>query len=182
MTVSDWSLNSWPATPVMNTIGKNTATEVSVAAVTARATSAVPRRAASRRSMPCSRLRAMLSSTTTALSTSMPTASAMPPRDMMLSERSKAYISTNVPSTETGMAMPEISVVRASRRNAYSTRIASRPPIKAASFTSPIAAPMNVDWSYTVRMVVPAGSPFLIWSTFSSTPLASCTVFASPSL
>ncbi len=118
VTVSDWSRNSCPATPVMNTIGKNTATEVSVAAVTAIATSAVPLRAASRRSMPCSCLRTMLSSTTTALSTSMPTASAMPPSDMMLSERSKAYMSTNVPSTETGIAMLEMRVARASRRNA----------------------------------------------------------------
>ena len=118
VTVSDWSLKSWPATPVMNTIGKNTATDVSVAAVTAMATSAVPRRAASCRSSPCSWRRTMLSSTTTALSTSMPTASAMPPSDMMFSERLNAYISTNVPSTDTGMAMPAISVVRASRRNA----------------------------------------------------------------
>ena len=60
----------------------------------------------------------MLSSTTTALSTSMPTASAMPPSDMMLSVTSKAYISTNVPSTETGIAMLVMSVARASRRNA----------------------------------------------------------------
>jgi len=77
----------------------------------------------------------------------MPTASAMPPSDMMLSVRSKAYISTKVPSTETGIAMPVISVARASRRNAYSTRIASRPPISAADFTSPMAAEMNFDWS-----------------------------------
>ncbi len=133
--------------PVMNTIGKNTATEVSVEAVTAIATSPVPRRAASRRSTPCSCLRTMLSSTTTALSTSMPTASAMPPRDMMLSVTSNAYISTNVPSTDTGIAMPVMRVARASRRNAYSTRIASRPPISAADFTSPIAAEMNFDWS-----------------------------------
>jgi hypothetical protein len=37
---------------------------------------------------------------------------------MMFNDRLNAYISTNVPSTETGMAMPEINVVRASRRNA----------------------------------------------------------------
>ena len=56
-------------------------------------------------------------------------------------------MSTNVPSTDTGIAMPVISVARASRRNAYSTRIASRPPISAADLTSPIAAAMNLDWS-----------------------------------
>ena len=110
-------MNSWPATPLMKTIGKNTAIEVRVAAVTAVATSRVPSRAASAWLMPCSRRRTMLSSTTTALSTSMPTASAMPPRDMMLSDRSKAYISRKVPMTDTGMAMPVIRVARASRRN-----------------------------------------------------------------
>ncbi len=147
VTVSAWSLNSWPATPLMKTIGKNTAMDVSVAAVTAVATSFVPSRAASAWFMPCSRRRTMLSRTTTALSTSMPTASAMPPSDMMLSDRSKAYISRKVPITDTGIATPVISVARASRRNRYSTRMASRPPMIAASRTSPIAEEMNFDWS-----------------------------------
>jgi hypothetical protein len=89
----------------------------------------------------------MLSSTTTALSTSMPTASAMPPSDMMLSDSPDQYISMNVPTTDTGIATPEISVMRASRRNVYSTRVASRPPISAAFLTSPIAAAMKWDWS-----------------------------------
>ena len=53
-TVSDWSLNSWPAMPVMKIIGAKTATDVRVAANTAVATSAVPRRAASTRVMPFS--------------------------------------------------------------------------------------------------------------------------------
>ena len=116
LTVSAWSRNSWPAMPVMNTIGKNTATDVSVAAVMAVPTSLVPRVAASTRERPSSRWRTMFSSTTTALSTSMPTASAMPPSDMMLSDRSNMYISTNVPITETGIARPVMSVARASRR------------------------------------------------------------------
>ena len=103
--------------PEMNTIGKNTATEVSVAAVTAVETSRVPICAASTREWPCSRLRTIASSTTTALSTSMPTASASPPSDMMLSDRSDMYISMNVPTTDTGIATLVISVVRASRRN-----------------------------------------------------------------
>ena len=99
------------------------------------------------RERPSSRWRTMFSSTTTALSTSMPTASAMPPSDMMLSDRSNMYIATNVPMTDTGMASPVMKVARASRRNRYRTRIASRPPISAASRTSPIADEMNFDWS-----------------------------------
>ena len=34
----------------------------------------------------------------------MPTASAMPPSDMMFSDRSDMYISMNVPTTDTGIA------------------------------------------------------------------------------
>ena len=147
LTVSAWSRNSWPAMPVMNTIGKNTATDVSVAAVIAVPTSLVPSVAASRRERPSSRWRTTFSSTTTALSTSMPTASAMPPSDMMFSDRSNMYIMTNVPITDTGIARPVMNVARASRRNRYRTRIASRPPMSAASRTSPIAEEMNLDWS-----------------------------------
>ena len=116
VTVSAWSRNSWPAMPEMNTIGKNTATEVRVAAVTAIATSDVPWRAASAAGMPCSRRRTMASSTTTALSTSMPTAKAMPPSDMMLSDTFAQYMSMKVPMTDTGMAMLVTKVARASRR------------------------------------------------------------------
>ena len=125
--------------PLTNTIGKNTATEVSVEAVTAMATSRVPSRAASSADSPASRLRAIASRITTELSTSMPTDSAIPPSDMMLSVRSKLYISTKMPMTVTGMTMPVTTVARASRRKKYSTRIESNPPHSAASRTSPIA-------------------------------------------
>ncbi len=57
LTVRAWSRNSWPAMPVMNTIGKNTATDVSVAAVIAVPTSLVPSVAASTRERPSSRWR-----------------------------------------------------------------------------------------------------------------------------
>ncbi len=117
VTVSAWSRNSWPAMPEIKTIGKNTAIVVSVAATTALATSVVPFRAAARMLSPCSFLRTMFSRTTIELSTSMPTASAMPPSDMILSETSLTYISRNVPITDTGIAMPVIVVARESRRN-----------------------------------------------------------------
>ena len=116
VTVSAWSRNSCPAMPEMNTIGKNTATEVRVAAVTAIATSDVPWRAASAAAMPCSRRRTMASNTTTALSTNIPTAKAIPPSDMILSDTFAQYISMKVPMTDTGMAMLVTRVARASRR------------------------------------------------------------------
>ena len=147
VTVSAWSRNSCPAMPLTNTIGKNTATEVSVEAVTAVATSAVPSRAASMVDSPASLRRAMASRMTTELSINMPTESAMPPSDITFSVRSKAYIITKMPTTVTGITMPVTIVAHASRRKKYSTRIESRPPRIAASFTSLTALAMNLDWS-----------------------------------
>ena len=131
--------------PLMNTIGKNTAIVVNVAATTAEPTSAVPFCADSTMPSPCSFLRTMFSRTTIELSTSMPTASAMPPSDMMFSEMSLVYISRNVPMTDTGIAMPTIVVARASRRNPYRTKIAIRPPSMAATRTSLTADDIKVD-------------------------------------
>jgi hypothetical protein len=89
---------------------------VNVDATTAMEISRVPSRAATSGVAPCSRRRTMLSSTTTALSTSMPAARAMPPSDMMLSVSFVVYMSQNVPTTDTGMATAVIHVARASRR------------------------------------------------------------------
>jgi hypothetical protein len=89
----------------------------------------------------------MFSSTTIELSTSMPTASAMPPSDMMFNETPFVYISRNVPITETGIAIPTMVVARASRRNPNSTMIAMMPPRNAAFLTSSTADAMNRDWS-----------------------------------
>ena len=86
-TVSAWSLNNWPPTPSTNTIGRNTATVVSVEATTAPCTSLVPSTAAWYRPFPVSRWRAITSSTTIESSTSMPMPSARPPSDMMFSDR-----------------------------------------------------------------------------------------------
>ena len=61
--------------------------EVAVAEITAGSTSRLPRSAARMRDTQRSRWRWMLSSTTTALSTSMPVASMSPIIDRMLRER-----------------------------------------------------------------------------------------------
>ena len=145
VTVSAWSRNSWPAMPLIKTIGKKTAIVVNVAASTAPATSPVPAFAASAMPRPCSRLRTTFSRTTIELSTSIPTASAIPPSDMMLSEMLFVYMSRNVPITETGIAMPTIVVARASFKNPYRTKIAISPPSIAATLTSLTADEMNVD-------------------------------------
>ena len=81
------------------------------------------------------------------LSTSMPTARAMPPSDMMFSDTPLVYINRNVPITEIGIAIPTIVVERASRRKPYRTMIAKIPPTIAALLTLSTADEMKRDWS-----------------------------------
>ena len=75
-TVSAWSRKSWPATPSTKTIGRKTATVVSVEAMTGPATSTVPATAASPAPSPPACRRWIASSTTIESSSSMPTPSA----------------------------------------------------------------------------------------------------------
>ena len=83
---SDW--NSAPLVDCMNTSGRNTTQVVRVEATMAPPTSAAPTAAASSGAAPpSSRLRTMLSSTTMALSTIMPTPSASPPKVIWLRVR-----------------------------------------------------------------------------------------------
>jgi hypothetical protein len=74
-----------PEIPSMNRMGRKTTMVVRVVAISGAATSCVPSIAEAVASRPSSRLRKMFSSTTTALSSSMPTPSARPPKVMMLS-------------------------------------------------------------------------------------------------
>ena len=96
--------------PSTKTIGKNTATVVSVEATTAPPTSRVPRIAAARASSPSSRHRTIDSSTTIALSTSMPIPRASPPSDITFSETPSSRIGAKVAITESGMDRPMTSV------------------------------------------------------------------------
>jgi len=84
----------------------------------------------------------MFSSTTTALSTSMPTANAMPARLMTLSVRWKAARARNVPITLTGIESVTMSVERTLRRNRSRVPMVSSPPTKMLSLTRPIAESM----------------------------------------
>ncbi len=139
LTVKARSLNSWPATPRTKIRGTNTHTVVKVDAVMACPTSIVPCNAARHRSMPAARWRSILSSTTMALSTSIPMPRAKPPSDKMLSEISKKYMSRKLPTTDTGMVLPMMSVLRTSWRNKYSTSMASKPPSQAVLSTCRMA-------------------------------------------
>src|SRR5690348_13482207 len=78
----------------------------------------------------------MLSTTTTALSTSMPTASSRPIIESTFSEISKKYMQPSVITKHTGIASDTISVDGQSRRKKYSTSTDSSTPIAPASPSS----------------------------------------------
>ena len=84
-TVAPNSERKLPTMPLTKITGRKTTAIETVAAVAAKAISAVPRDAASRGGVPCSRCRSMFSSTTMASSTTTPTASAIASSVMVLS-------------------------------------------------------------------------------------------------
>ncbi len=183
VTVRAWSRKSCPAMPSTKTMGRNTATVVRVEATTAPPTSAVPLMAAAYRDCPICFLRKIDSSTTIELSTSMPMPRVNPPSDMMFSEMSSLYMATKVATTEMGMLVAMIRVLRRSRRNSSSTTMASSPPISAALRTSLTACSMKWDWSNSTVRLVPGGSlPSCQASMRSCRRRATVTELASPSL
>ena len=69
----------------------------------------------------------------------MPTANAIPAREMTFNERPIAAIATNAPITETGIAREMIIVARKERRKDRRIRTASAPPTQIFCFTRSIA-------------------------------------------
>ena len=74
-------------------------------------------------------------------------ARAIPPSDMMFSDKPANRMGMKVTMTEIGIASAMISVGRASRRNRNSTSTASRAPYSPAWVTPLIALWMKTDWS-----------------------------------
>ena len=181
-TVSAWSRKSCAAIPSTKTTGTKTATVVSVEATTARPTSEAPRAAATAPDSPRSRRLKIASSTTIESSTSMPTPSASPPRDMTLSVVPVWYIRKKVATIEIGIETLMISVLATSLRKSRMIRIDSSPPSRALVITSWIESWMKRDWSTPVTTSMPAGSSFLMRSILFPMARATDTVFASPSL
>ncbi len=84
----------------------------------------------------------MFSSTTIALSTTIPTAKLSPASEITFRLRPVRAITTNVPITEIGMATAMIKVGRGLRRNSRRTSTARLPPIIRFWRTRPIARSM----------------------------------------
>ena len=105
-----------PVTPVTNTSGTNTAIVVPVEASTAVPTSSAPVRAASRSGVPREACERMFSSTTTALSTTMPTATASADMLIRLIVHPLRNMKIEATMSEKGIVSAMTSDVRALRR------------------------------------------------------------------
>ena len=118
VTVSANGRNHSPDTPGMKATGTNTAMIEKVVAATAMPISAVPSRAAVRRSDPISMWRTIFSRTTIASSISTPIASDSPSRVMKFRVKPHSQTAMKAASTEVGRASAVIRVERQELRKA----------------------------------------------------------------
>ena len=123
----------------------------------------------------------MFSSTTTELSTIMPTPSASPPSVIRLRVKPPKYSSAKVATTDIGMASEITTVLRRLRRKNSSTSTASEPPYSTDCATLAIERSMKLPWLITGTMRI-CGNSRLSSSTSASTRCATSTVFASACL
>ena len=127
------SLNKNPAIPGTKRIGKNTTKVVKVETTTGTATSRAPMIDAVLRSAPSSLKRKIFSSTTTASSTTIPTARVRPDKDMIFRLKSAKSITMKVVIIETGIEIAIMSAERPLRRKANrinTTNITACMPVK----------------------------------------------------
>ena len=116
--------------PSVNMMGANTQTVVRVEAIMAPPTCLAPSTAAFFTECPFCRSRKIFSITTTELSTSIPTPSARPDRDMIFSVTPLKYMATMAATTLRGIEHATIMVGRISHRNRSRIIMASAPPTR----------------------------------------------------
>ena len=113
-----------PVVPGKNATGTKTATRTSEVAITALATSFIATEAARCASvMPSAICRSTFSITTMASSTTKPVARVMPNIVRVLMEKPSSFTKAKVPTSETGIVMAGIIVVRHSWRKTKMTRM-----------------------------------------------------------
>ncbi len=157
--------------PVSRNIGMNTMQMHSVDTSAGTAICSAPSRMAASTLLPCSRCQLMFSMATVASSTRMPTASARPPSVMMLMVSPSQDSMMIEASTDSGIEIVMISVLRHEPRNSRIIRPVSAAAITPSRTTPSTAARTKVDWSpssFTLRSLGrPAwmpGSSSWIWS------------------
>ncbi len=106
----------------------------------------------------------MFSSTTMELSTIIPTANTMPISEMMLMLMSttprdrRAYMPANVNTTQMGIEMDRMNVLRTFQRNRNMITSASRPPYMPPSLRSEMVPRISSDESRNTRYSSPVSS------------------------
>ena len=119
--VTDSSRNRRPELPSMKPTGRNTATSTPVVAITANATCAVPRRAATSGGSPRSARRCTFSSTMIASSTTRPMHSTSASRVSRLIEKPNMYSAVNAATRHTGAVTAGMIAARRLPRNSQIT-------------------------------------------------------------
>src|SRR5205085_5928517 len=115
-----------PVVPGKNATGTNTATSTNEVAITAPVTSLMATDAASCASdRPSLIWRCTFSMTTMASSTTSPVANVMPKSVSVLMENPSSLMKVKVPTSETGMVMAGMSVLRQSCKKMKMTRMTS---------------------------------------------------------
>ena len=160
--------------PEPMTRGRKTIRVVAVDAVTAMSTWPAPCSAAFRRSPSSRILRSMLSRTTIALSTSMPTASINPIMDRMLRLEPMKYMTPQVAMMENGMDIATMTVESIRRRKNHRLRVASRAPVRPAFLRPSMPEVISSPWSCHTQSWMPLSSGSLLMSS-RTTRLTSCT-------
>ncbi len=123
------------------------------------AISAEASRIAASRGLPFSSLCAMFSIATVASSTRMPTASARPPRVMMLMVWPKADSAVSEARIDSGMVMAMIRVARQLPRNSRIIIPVRQAAIRPSRITPDTAAVTKMDWSEAVWTCSDCGRP-----------------------
>ena len=140
---------SRPTMPPMNSTGMNTAASETVIDRMVNATSFEPANAASIGGLPSSMCRTMFSSITMASSTTNPTASVSAISDRLSRLKPNAYITANVPMTDTGSARLGITVADTLRRKRKITSTTSPIVSTRVNFTS--ATDSRIDFERSLR-------------------------------
>ena len=166
-------------TPKRKTTGRKSTTSTSVAASTARLTSAPPCSAATAGDEPISRWRKMFSSEMTELSMTRENASAMPPRIIVFTVLPIKERTTKVASAESGIDRNTAKVARMLPRKIRIIKEVSARPSSPSWSTVRMASLTNADWSKTTAAFNWLGmsSSFPI---ISRMPLTTSIVLVSP--
>ena len=137
--------------PCMKSAGRNTAKMHIMASRQGTAVSTVPCQTACATDDAAGMRAWMFSTTTTASSTKMPTASANPPSVMMLTVCRASHSATSDAIRASGMVITTTVTLRQSRKNSSTIRPVSKAPSNPSLATSPMALVTYGDWSNSKR-------------------------------